>query len=232
MAANVLGRVLTPEVVDRAIEHIGLGVTTIDVRVREGRFQRWLALAAGLSSGLSGLEVGYMHYRGSYSRRVMYTPVILSAALFGAGIWAFRSRRAAKTVLPTVSALTLADCAIGTYFHIRGIQRKPGGWRLPMVNIVMGPPIFGPALLGTSAYLGLVASFLQRDDDPGVSAALPLPAHTKHWARLLTNEHDTIEWPQDLREGRFQKHMAVATAVSAFFSGCEAWYSHYKSNFR
>ena len=141
------------------------GAREVDVRVREGRFQKWLALAAGLSSALGGLEVSYMHYRGSYSRRVMYTPISWALALFGAGIGAFRSRRVAKTILPGVSALTLADCAIGTYFHIRGIQRKPGGWRLPMANIVMGPPIFGPALLGTSAYLGLVASFLQRDDD-------------------------------------------------------------------
>ncbi|MBV8357197.1 MAG: hypothetical protein JO189_04570, partial [Deltaproteobacteria bacterium] len=49
------------------------GAKAVDTRVREGRFQRWLALIAGLSSALSGLEVGYLHYRGSYSRRVMYT---------------------------------------------------------------------------------------------------------------------------------------------------------------
>ncbi|MGH7914453.1 MAG: hypothetical protein ACREPW_07375, partial [Candidatus Binataceae bacterium] len=228
VAAGGLARALIPEVVS-GIER---GAREVGARVREGRFQKWLALAAGLSSALSGLEVSYMHYRGSYSRRVMYTPVIMGVALFGAGVWAFRNRRAATTVLPTVSALTLADCAIGTYFHIRGIQRKPGGWRLPMVNIVMGPPIFGPLLLGTSAYLGMVASFLRRDDYGGGSEGLPRPAHGKHWARFLTNELDTIDWRQDLREGRFQKHMAIATAVSASFSGFEAWYSHYKSNFR
>lgn len=55
-------------------------------RLREGRFQRWLSLAAGLSSALGTLEVGFLHYRGSYSRRVMYFPVILGAALFGTGI--------------------------------------------------------------------------------------------------------------------------------------------------
>ena len=107
MAANALHRVLRSEVVGK----LEWGAQEIDARVREGRFQRWLALAAGLSSALSGLEVGYMHYRGSYSRRVMYTPVILSASLLGAGVWAFCSRRAARTVLPAVSALTLADCA-------------------------------------------------------------------------------------------------------------------------
>ena len=227
MAASPRHRVLIPEVVSRLEQ----GVKDIDMRVREGRFQRWLALAAGLSSALSGLEVGYQHYRGSYSRRVMYTPVILSAALLGAGLWAFRSRRAAKTVLPAVSALTLADCAIGSYFHIRGIQRKPGGWRLPMTNIVMGPPVFAPLLFGTSAYLGMIATFLRRDESLG-PAGFPRPARAKHWAGLLMPKHDTIGWEQDLREGRFQKHMAIATAISASCSGFEAFYSHYKSNFR
>jgi hypothetical protein len=209
---------------------ISEAVSFTDVIIREGRFQRWLALAAGLSSALGGLEVGYLHYRGSYSRRVMYTPLVLSVALSGAGISAFWSRRAAKTVLPVVSILTLADCAIGSYFHIRGIQRKPGGWRLPMTNIVMGPPIFGPILFGTSAYLGLVASFLQREDESG--SGFPHPARMNHWGNVLTRTRDEISWKQDLREGRFQKHMAIATAVAASCSGFEAFYSHYKSNFR
>ena len=60
-----------------------------------------------------------------------------------------------------------------------------------------------------------------------------MPAHGQHWAaKLLTNEYENIDWFQDLREGRFQRHMAGAAAVSALLSGFEAWYSHYKSNFR
>ena len=203
----------------------------IVLRVREGRFQRWLALIAGLSSVLSGLEVAYEHYRGSYSRRIMYTPVILSAALAGGGVAGFFSRRAARTVLPAVSILTLADSAVGFYFHIRGVQRKPGGWRLPLVNIIMGPPIFAPLLFGVSAYLGLLASLLRRAEACG-SGFWPRPAHARHWASRLAGGHEPISWTQDVREGRFQKQMAVATAVSAFFSGFEAWYSHYKNNFR
>jgi hypothetical protein len=130
-----------------------------------------------------------------------------------------------------VSVITLADCAIGSYFHIRGIQRKPGGWRLPMTNIVMGPPVFGPLLFGTSAYLGLVASFLQREGNAD-EYGLPGPDWAHHWAKLLTDKQDGIRWEQDLREGRFQKHMALATAIAAGCSGFEAFYSHYKSNFR
>ena len=203
----------------------------VDLDIREGRFQRWLALIAGLSSVLSGIEVTYEHYRGSYSRRVMYTPVILSGALAAGAFAGFFSRRAARTVLPVISVITLGDCAIGFYFHVRGIQRKPGGWRLPIVNMVMGPPVFAPLLFGVSAYLGFLASFLRRDEQ-GDDRVLPRPAHADHWARRITGEHESISWTQDVREGRFQKQMAMATVAAAFFSGFEAWYSHYKNNFR
>ncbi len=203
----------------------------IDLHVREGRFQRWLALMAGMSSVLAGLEVGYEHYRGSYSRRVMYTPVILSGALAGAGVAGFFSRRAARTWLRGISAITLGDGLLGFYFHVRGVKRKPGGWQLPIVNMVMGPPIFAPLLFGVSAYLGLLASFLRRGDDSG-GHMLPRAAHEKHWGKSLSGEFEAIGWTQDVREGRFQKQLAVATAISAFFSGFEAWYSHYKNNFR
>ena len=202
-----------------------------DLEVREGRFQRWLALIAGLSSILSGLEVAYEHYRAGYGRKVMYTPVISSGVLMAAGISGFFSRRAARTVLPAVSAVTLVDGALGFYFHAQGIRRKPGGWRIPIVNIVMGPPIFAPLLFGVSAYLGLVASFLRRGEEES-AGLLPLPAYRRHWARALLGKHESIGFVQDVREGRFQRHMIAAAIVSAAFSGFEAWYSHYKNNFR
>ncbi len=199
-------------------------------RIREGRFQRSLSLLTAGTSVVSGLEVAYEHYRGSYSRRVMYTPVIMSVLLAIAGIAGFFSGRAARTVLRLISAVTLGDAAVGFYFHVRGIQRKPGGWRLPMTNMIMGPPVFAPLLFGTSAYLGLIASFLQREEDScptrsgrdGLFAGL-LPA--KESRELLSAE-------QDIREGRFQRQVALVTGVSALLSGFEAFYSHYKNNFR
>ncbi|MGH7715583.1 MAG: hypothetical protein ACREML_06245, partial [Vulcanimicrobiaceae bacterium] len=204
---------------------------TIAKAIREGRFQRWLALFAGVSSVLSGLEVAYEHYRGGYSRRIMVTPVILSTALASAGVAGFRNAVAARILLPLVSTVTGADAVLGFYFHVRGIARKPGGWRLPIVNIVMGPPLFAPLLFATSAYLGIIASQLRRSgEDEG--AGLPYAAHAQHWAARLRGRHEPIDTRQDLREGRFQKHLAGATFVAACFSGFEAWYSHYKNNFR
>ncbi|MGH9466644.1 MAG: hypothetical protein ACRD1Y_04760, partial [Terriglobales bacterium] len=107
---------------------------------------------------------------------------------------------------PTVSALTLADCFTGFYFHIRGIARKPGGWRLLVPNIAMGPPLFAPLLLGISAYLGILASRLPPE---GSGASVP-PA---------------------LRE-TIHRHVAAVTGISALCSGGEALYSHHKNNFR
>jgi hypothetical protein len=198
--------------------------------IREGRFQRSLSLLTAATSLISGLEVAYEHYRGSYSRRVMYTPVILSALLALAGFAGFFSRSAARTVLRLVSAVTLLDACVGFYFHIRGIHRKPGGWRLPMTNMIMGPPIFAPLLFGTSAYLGLIASYLQREEASSETSS----GKDTFLARLLPSPkgRELLSAEQDMREGRFQRQVAIVTGVSALLSGFEAYYSHYKNNFR
>jgi hypothetical protein len=201
--------------------------------IREGRFQRSLSLLTAATSVISGLEVAYEHYRGSYSRRVMYTPVILSGVLAIAGVAAFFSRRAASTVLRAASFVTLVDAGVGFYFHVRGIARKPGGWRLPMTNMIMGPPIFAPLLFGTSAYLGLIASYLQREDARWLERRASDP--TASWIARLASSiagRDRISRKQDIREGKFQRQVAVVTGISALLSGFEAYYSHYKNNFR
>jgi hypothetical protein len=206
----------------------------VEQHIREGRFQRSLALIAGLSSVLSGWEVATEHYRGSYNQRLMYTPVILSPALLVAGIWGAMSKRAARTVLPIVSAITIADGLIGFLWHIRGVARKPGGWRIPVFNVVMGPPVLAPVLFAISGYLGLMASLLRREDDLKHTLLPGIPRPPSVWRHLLprkiTKEGITLE--HEIREGRFQKHLAGIMAVSALCSGFEALYSHYKNNFQ
>lgn len=113
---------------------------------------------------------------------------------------------------------------IDFYFHVRDVHRKPGGWRLPIVSRVMGLSISSPLLFDVSAYLGFIASFLRRGKDEP-DRVLPRPAHAKDWAKRIRGEHEPISWTQDMREGRLHKQRAIATVVSAFFSGFEAWYS-------
>lgn len=198
---------------------------TVLEHIREGCFQRSLCLIVAGTSVASGLEVGYEHYKGSYSNPVMYTPVILSGALAGSSLLGVFSGKCARTLLRGISIATLVDGVIGFFFHVRGIARKPGGWRLPVTNIVMGPPIFAPLLFGTSAYLGLMASYLRREEDlhePG--------ERIRELALELAPSRS--DWRTDLRYGRFQKHLSALTIAWAFFSGFEALYSHYKNNFR
>jgi len=218
--------------VPRGISREGL---IVDQHIREGRFQRSLALIAGMSGLLGGLEVTYEHYRGSYGQRIMYSPVVLSHLVFVAGAWGFFSRRVARMLLPIASLALLVDGVVGFVFHIRGVARKPGGWRIPVFNVVMGPPLFAPLLLGVGGFLGLIATFLRREDDPEpeVPPWLPrprIPAWIGFIPRRLRTEGLTLE--HDVREGRFQRTLAGATAVSAVLNGMEALYSHYKNNFR
>ena len=62
--------------------------------------------------------------------------------------------------------------------------------------------------------------------------ASPSGARTSSRGKVRFPATSSITWTQDIREGRFQKHMAAATVFAAFLSGFEAWYSHYKNNFR
>ena len=219
-----------PKLSARPMSHARKDFEIVANRIREGRFQCSLSLLTAGTSLVSGLEVAYEHYRGSYSRRVMYTPVIMSLLLAIAGIAGFFSGRAARTILRWISALTLIDAAVGFYFHVRGIKRKPGGWQLPMTNMIMGPPVFAPLLFGTSAYLGLIASFLRREDASRDTRS----GRKTLLARLLPakQSRELISAEQDIREGRFQRQVAIVTGVSALLSGFEAFYSHYKNNFR
>ncbi len=206
--------------------------SAIDQHIREGRFQRSLSLITAFSSLLAGLEVTYEHYRGSYGQRIMYTPVILGLAGVIAGVWATFNRWAARVLMPIVSLLILLDGVVGFFFHIRGIQRKPGGWRLPIFNIIMGPPLFAPLLFGICGLLGLIAAFLRREDDPP-SRSVKQGQDVSAWSALLPSNIRREEhvFANDVREGRFQRMLAAATAISVFFSGIEALYSHYKNNF-
>lgn len=195
--------------------------TAVD-HLQHGTFQRSMSMLVVGTSVVSGLEVAYEHYKGSYSNPVMYTPVVLSGALAVAGVAAFFSGRAARTVLRWTSYATLADGVIGFGFHVRGIARKPGGWRLPITNVVMGPPIFAPLLFGTSAYLGVIASYLQREEEHGAAA------------KLIGNARSIVrrDFREEIRAGCFQRHLCAVAAVGTVASGAEAWYSHYKDNFK
>ena len=86
---------------------------------------------------------------------IMYTPVILSAALFAGGsVGFFQPARGARRFCRRSRSSRWPTARSGFYFHVRGIHRKPVDGGLPIVNMVMGPPVFAPLLFGVSAYSG------------------------------------------------------------------------------
>jgi hypothetical protein len=130
---------------------------------RRGRSQRLLSAATAAAALPLGLEIYTNHYSGSFGNRWMWTPVVLSPALAAAGVAGVVSERAAKSVLPAVSAVYFADGVLGTYFHLRGAARKPGGLREATYNLVMGPPALAPGSLTMVGAIGLAAAIARRE---------------------------------------------------------------------
>jgi len=131
--------------------------------LRAGRMQRTLAAMTALMAPAMGFEIYLEHYKGSFGDRWMWTPVVLTPPLTAAAIAAVYSERAAKTVLPAMSALYCADGLAGLITHVRGVRRKPGGFSEPTYNLVMGPPLLAPGALLLIGGFGLLAPLVRRE---------------------------------------------------------------------
>src|SRR4051794_29272171 len=131
--------------------------------LRQGRFERSMALMTAFSAVVSGWEAYAQHQRGAYANRWMWTPVWLTPPTVLAALAALVSERAARHMLPILPAVWFADGLVGFYYHVRGIQRLPGGFGLGRYNLVIGPPVFAPLLTCMIGVLGLLAGLLRRE---------------------------------------------------------------------
>jgi hypothetical protein len=131
--------------------------------VRTGRFERSLSALTAASALVTGIEVYAEHYRGSFGDKWMWTPVWLTPPLVVAGVGGALSRTWAKTVLPVAAGLYTLNGLIGTWYHARGVHRKPGGFRIASYNIPMGPPLMAPGLMSMVGGMGLLAAILRRE---------------------------------------------------------------------
>lgn len=86
-----------------------------------------LAGATAVSAPPLAFEIYLEHYKASFGDKWMWTPIVLTPPLVAAGVAGVFSERAAKTVLPALSALYCLDGVIGMVTHVRGVLRKPGG---------------------------------------------------------------------------------------------------------
>ena len=131
--------------------------------VREGRLQKTLAAATALSVPGLAFEIYLEHYKGSFGDKWMWTPIALTPPLTAAGVAGIYSERVAKTWLPARSALYALDGLIGVVTHLRGVQKRPGGFHEPTYNLVMGPPLLAPGSLTLVGFLGILAAIAKRE---------------------------------------------------------------------
>jgi hypothetical protein len=131
--------------------------------LRRGRAQKLLAAATAFSAPPLALEIYLEHYKASFGDRWMWTPIWLTPPLTAAGVAGVFSERAAKTLLPAVSALYFLDGLVGIVTHVRGIRARPGGFREATYNLVMGPPLLAPGSLCMVGAFGLAAAIVKRE---------------------------------------------------------------------
>jgi hypothetical protein len=133
--------------------------------IRRGRLQRSIALAAGLSTLPLAFEIYLEHYKGSFGDKWEWSPIALTPPLLAAGVASALpgGERAARTVLPVAGALYAANGLAGTVLHARGVARKPGGFREPTYNLVMGPPLLAPGSLVLVGGMAMLAALLRRE---------------------------------------------------------------------
>jgi hypothetical protein len=139
------------------------GIDRLLENVEHGRFERMLSGLAAVGALVTGAEIYLEHDRASFGNKWMWAPVALTAPMTAAGVAGVFSKRLAKTALPLVSAFVIANGLQGTYLHVRGILRKPGGWTQAVYNIEMGPPLLAPLLVTLVGGMGLLAAILRRE---------------------------------------------------------------------
>ncbi|MGH7765063.1 MAG: hypothetical protein ACREOM_11690 [Candidatus Dormibacteraceae bacterium] len=139
------------------------GIDHLITNIRHGRFERMLSGLSAVAAIVTGLEIYLEHDRASFGNRWMWLPIALTPPMALAGLAGIFNRRAAKTALPLVSSLVVANGLQGTYLHVRGIMRKPGGFSQALYNIEMGPPLMAPLLVTVVGGMGLLAAILRRE---------------------------------------------------------------------
>jgi hypothetical protein len=139
------------------------GIDRLLENVEKGRFERSLSALTAAGALVTAAEIYFEHDKASFGNPWMWAPVALGPVGAAAGVAGFFSRRMAKTALPLASAAIVANGLQGTYFHLRGIAQKPGGFSNLRYNLEMGPPPLAPLLVTLVGGMGLLASVLRRE---------------------------------------------------------------------
>src|SRR3954452_24373510 len=91
------------------VHEAAFGLDRLVRNIEHGRFERALS---GLTAGaaiVTGAEIFLEHDRASFGNRMMWVPVAVTPFVAAAGVGGVFSRRVAKTALPFVSAVAVAN---------------------------------------------------------------------------------------------------------------------------
>lgn len=138
---------------------------TVTWNIAHGRFERSLSGLTAAAAVITTAEVYLEHYRASFGNRWMWSPIIVTPPVVVAGIGGVFSQRWAKRYLPVTAVVYTLNGLVGSYFHARGVSRRPGGFDRPVLtyNLAMGPPLFAPGLMSIVGAMGLLAALLRRE---------------------------------------------------------------------
>jgi hypothetical protein len=131
--------------------------------IRRGRFERTMSGLTAVGAIVTAVEIYFEHDSASFGNKLMWVPVALGPLGAVAGVAGFFNRRAAKTALPVVSAIIVANGLQGVFLHARGIHQKPGGFKNFRYNMEMGPPLMAPLLVTVVGGMGILAALLRRE---------------------------------------------------------------------
>ena len=131
--------------------------------IAHGRFEQSLSGLTAFAALITTAEIYFEHYRASFGNKWMWSPIVVTPPVVVAGIGGVFSRRWAKRWLPITAGLYAANGLLGQYLHVRGVSRRPGGWRLANYNVPMGPPIAAPGLMSIVGAMGVLAAILRRE---------------------------------------------------------------------
>ena len=131
--------------------------------VAHGRFERSLSGLTAVAAVVTTAEIYLEHYQAGFGNKWMWSPVLVTPPVVVAGVAGIFSRRWAKRRLPRTAGIYAANGLLGEYLHVRGVARKPGGWRMASYNVPMGPPVAAPGLMAMVGGMGLLAAVLRRE---------------------------------------------------------------------
>lgn len=129
--------------------------------VRVGRLRYTFTLLTAFAAIASGFEAYAQHRRGAFDDWLMWMPVVLTPPTVLASVASLLRLDWGRALLPWMSAAMFVNGVVGFIEHLKGVARLPGGYKLAIYNITMGPPLFAPLFFLSVGMLGWLASLVR-----------------------------------------------------------------------